>query len=80
MAVVRKCEHCGRIDARVSWPSEKDAGKDPVLATWTCPMCAWTEFDLVEARGGAGGQPLTSGAGAGLRAVAPSTASSAPRP
>jgi hypothetical protein len=49
MAVVRKCEQCGRIDARVSWPSAKDAGKDPVLATWTCPMCAWTEFDLVEA-------------------------------
>jgi len=49
MAVVRKCEQCGRIDARVSWPSEKDAGKDPVLATWTCPMCAWTECDLVAA-------------------------------
>ena len=49
MAVVRKCEQCGRIDARVSWPSPQDAGKDSVLATWTCPMCAWTEFDLVEA-------------------------------
>ena len=61
MAVVRKCEHCGRIDARVSWPSEKDAGKDPVLATWTCPMCAWTEFDLVEAEEEPAASPLTPG-------------------
>ena len=49
MAVARKCEQCGRIDARVTWPSTQDAAKDPVFATWTCPMCAWTEFDLVEA-------------------------------
>jgi hypothetical protein len=37
-----------KIDARVSWPSPQDASKDPVFATWTCPNCAWTEFDLVE--------------------------------
>ena len=49
MAYVRKCEQCGRVDARVSWPSRDDAGRDPVFATWTCPNCAWTEFDLVEA-------------------------------
>jgi hypothetical protein len=49
MAYVRKCEQCGRIDARVSWSSPQDASKDPVFATWTCPNCAWTEFDLVEA-------------------------------
>jgi hypothetical protein len=48
MAYVRKCEQCGRVDARVSWPSPQDASKDPVFATWTCPNCAWTEFDLVE--------------------------------
>jgi hypothetical protein len=49
MTVVRKCEHCGRSDTRVTWPSIEDAAKDPVFGTWTCPMCAWTEFDLVEA-------------------------------
>jgi hypothetical protein len=49
MAVARKCEQCGRIDTRVTWSSPEDAAKDPVFATWTCPMCAWTEFDLVEA-------------------------------
>jgi hypothetical protein len=48
MAYVRKCEQCGRVDARISWPSREDAGRDPVFATWTCPNCAWTEFDLVE--------------------------------
>ena len=49
MAVVRKCERCGRPDQRVTWPSPEDAAKDPVFATWTCPACAWTDFDLVEA-------------------------------
>ena len=49
MDYVRKCEQCGRLDARVSWPSAEDAGRDPVLHSWTCPMCAWPEFDLVEA-------------------------------
>lgn len=48
MAYVRKCEQCGRIDARMSWPSREDAAKDPVHDRWTCPNCAWTEFDLVE--------------------------------
>jgi hypothetical protein len=49
MAYVRKCEQCGRIDARASWSSVEDASKDPVFDHWTCPNCAWTEFDLVEA-------------------------------
>jgi hypothetical protein len=49
MAVVRKCEQCGRIDARMSWKSTEDAAKDLSFDTWTCRMCAWTEFDLVEA-------------------------------
>ena len=49
MAVARKCEQCGRVDTRVTWSSPQDAAKDPVYARWTCPMCAWTEFDLVEA-------------------------------
>ena len=56
MAVARKCEQCGRIDARVTWPSHEDAAKDPVFATWTRPMCAWTEFDLVDAEA----QPVKS--------------------
>jgi hypothetical protein len=34
---------------RATWPSADDAAKDPVHERWTCPMCAWTEFDLVEA-------------------------------
>ena len=33
----------------VTWPSAEDAAKDPVFDRWTCPKCAWTEFDLVEA-------------------------------
>jgi hypothetical protein len=49
MAVARKCEQCGRVDMRATWPSADDAAKDPVHERWTCPMCAWTEFDLVEA-------------------------------
>ena len=49
MAVAKKCEQCGNVDTRVTWPSEKDAAKDPMFAKFTCPNCAWTEFDLVEA-------------------------------
>jgi hypothetical protein len=49
MAVARKCEQCGSVDRRVTWSSPDDAGKDPVFSKFTCPMCAWTEFDLVEA-------------------------------
>ena len=58
MAYVRKCEQCARLDSRVSWPSLEDAGKDPVMQKWTCPMCAWTEFDLVESEEAE--QPVTS--------------------
>jgi hypothetical protein len=49
MAVAKKCEQCGRVDMRATWPSAEDAAKDPVFDRWTCPNCAWTEFDLVEA-------------------------------
>jgi hypothetical protein len=49
MAVVRKCENCGKTDPRATWKSTDDAAKDPGFDKWTCPMCAWTEFDLVEA-------------------------------
>ena len=49
MTVAKKCEQCGRVDMRATWPSPEDAAKDPVFDRWTCPNCAWTEFDLVEA-------------------------------
>jgi hypothetical protein len=49
MAVAKKCEQCGRVDARVTWPSPDDAAKDPMYLKWTCPNCAWTEWDLVDA-------------------------------
>jgi predicted nucleic-acid-binding Zn-ribbon protein len=48
MALIRKCEQCGNRDQRASWASVEDAAKDGAFETWTCPMCAWTEFDLVE--------------------------------
>ena len=49
MTVAKKCEQCGRVDMRATWPNAEDAAKDPVFDRWTCPNCAWTEFDLVEA-------------------------------
>jgi hypothetical protein len=49
MAVARKCEQCGNVDTRATWKSNDDAAKDPVFDQWTCPKCAWTAFDLVEA-------------------------------
>jgi hypothetical protein len=49
MTVARKCESCGNVDKRVTWKSLADASKDPMFDRFTCPNCAWTEFDLVEA-------------------------------
>ena len=49
MAVVAKCEQCSRIDTRKQWASADDAAKQGVFQSWTCPNCAWTEFDLVDA-------------------------------
>jgi predicted nucleic-acid-binding Zn-ribbon protein len=49
MPLVRKCEKCGNIDDRASWSSADAAAKDDAFTGWTCPTCAWTEFDLVEA-------------------------------
>jgi hypothetical protein len=49
MAFVRKCEQCGHIDARQSWSSTTEAADAGAFQNWTCPTCAWTEFDLVEA-------------------------------
>ena len=49
MAFVRKCEKCGNLDARESWSSPTEAADKGAFQNWTCPTCAWTEFDLVEA-------------------------------
>ena len=55
MAVARKCEQCGRIDARVTWPSTGDAAKDPVFATLDLPD---VRLDRVRpGRGGEGTRP-----------------------
>jgi predicted nucleic-acid-binding Zn-ribbon protein len=48
MAFVRKCEQCGSIDARQSWSSAAEAADQEAFQAWTCPSCAWTEFDLFE--------------------------------
>ena len=49
MAVVRKCDKCGRVDDRERWASAAEAADQGGLTAWTCPTCAWTEFELVEA-------------------------------
>jgi ssDNA-binding Zn-finger/Zn-ribbon topoisomerase 1 len=50
MPLIRKCEKCGSLDNRSTWSSADDAAKDDAFDNWTCPTCAWTEFDLVEAQ------------------------------
>jgi predicted nucleic-acid-binding Zn-ribbon protein len=49
MAFVRKCDKCGNLDTRESWSSPTEAADKGAFHNWTCPSCAWTEFDLVEA-------------------------------
>jgi hypothetical protein len=48
MAFVRKCEKCGNVDDREQWSSPTEAADQGAFQNWTCPSCAWTEFDLVE--------------------------------
>jgi len=48
MAFVRKCEQCGNVDASQSWSSAAEAADKGAFQNWTCPSCAWTEFDLIE--------------------------------
>ena len=50
MAFVRKCEKCEKIDDREHWSSPDEAAKLGAFQTWTCPNCAWTEFDLIDAQ------------------------------
>ena len=49
MTMVRKCEKCGSIDNRITWSTAEEAAKSGAFNGWSCPMCAWPEFDLVEA-------------------------------
>ena len=49
MAFVRTCVKCASLDTRASWSSPDEAAKEDAFTGWTCPVCAGTEFDLVEA-------------------------------
>jgi hypothetical protein len=49
MAMIRQCEKCGTVDERQSWASADDAARHGAFEQWACPMCAWTEFELVDA-------------------------------
>jgi hypothetical protein len=47
---MRKCSQCGSVDAKDSWSSLDDATKNGAFdRPWTCPSCAWPEFELAEA-------------------------------
>jgi hypothetical protein len=48
MAFVRKCDKCEHIDDRQTWSSATEAADAGAFQNWTCPTCAWTEFELVE--------------------------------
>jgi hypothetical protein len=48
MAFVRKCDKCQHIDDRQTWSSATEAADAGAFQNWTCPTCAWTEFELVE--------------------------------
>jgi hypothetical protein len=48
MPLIRKCEKCGSLDNRSSWSSADEAANKGAFDNWTCPTCAWTEFELVE--------------------------------
>ena len=48
--LVRMCTQCGATDSRQAWSSSDEAAEAGAFKEpWTCSMCAWTEFDLVEA-------------------------------
>jgi len=48
MAFVAKCTKCGKLDQRKSYSSADDAAKQGAFTKWTCPTCAWTEFELMD--------------------------------
>lgn len=48
--LVRRCSQCGTLDKKLSWPSLDEATKQGAFdRPWTCPNCAWPEFELTEA-------------------------------
>ena len=49
MPFVRKCDKCGSVDSREQYKDAHEAADRDAFKDWTCPTCAWTEFDLVEA-------------------------------
>jgi hypothetical protein len=48
MAYVPKCTKCGKLDSRQSFSSPDEAAKRGAFERWTCPTCAWSEFELVD--------------------------------
>jgi hypothetical protein len=48
MAYVPKCTKCEKLDTRRSYASPDDGAKHGTFERWTCPTCAWTEFELVD--------------------------------
>ena len=48
MALVAKCEKCGKVDSEHRWASADDAAKQGAFQQWTCANCAWTEFELID--------------------------------
>lgn len=48
MAFVRQCEKCGNVDDREQWSSPKEAADKGAFRSWTCPSCAWSEFELLD--------------------------------
>ncbi len=49
MALMRKCEKCGTVDERQTWTTADEAAQKGAFEQWSCPMCAWSEFELVDA-------------------------------
>jgi hypothetical protein len=48
--LMRKCSQCGTTDTRQAWASVDEATKQGAFDhPWTCPNCAWPEFELAEA-------------------------------
>jgi hypothetical protein len=48
--LMRKCSQCGTKDTKQSWASLDEATKQGAFdKAWTCPSCAWPEFELAEA-------------------------------
>ncbi|HXG39882.1 MAG TPA: hypothetical protein VNJ28_02975 [Candidatus Limnocylindrales bacterium] len=52
---VRQCAKCGNVDRSMTWSSvDEAASRGAFQQSWTCPQCAWPDFDIVEASEAAG--------------------------